>query len=460
MFGQNPLQRRVQTPFGNPGLMDGIQGRSDFTGGILGGPARGRSGFGGFGSSRLDFGNLFEGVSWDPNTGMRTKGMMPGQTSGGGTVGGLSSNGATPYDQAFIDAAREMSARYGVNLDPALLKAMGHIESGGTFNNNLSRDDGFGDGNSVGIMQVKPSIWGSLVPDANPYDPVGNIRLGAAIMAKSIAQYGSWEAALTNVYFPVNDPNGTTQQMYVDQARQYMQQYSDGMGGMSGGSALGPGKGMGKGQFSGFGSGTGWTSVFGPAGTPISYEYDAPTVNGDMYNYAASSGMSGWSHPGLDVAVARNTPLYSPGSGTVSCVGYADAGVGGTGGGSCGYFGDTDGGGVGNVTIKLDNGTFVILGHSASANVQPGQRVNAGQLVATSGGMKGAHTHLEVRVPDPSTPSGYRIVDPRTVLGGGAGNPGGSVVSGSPQQPQNSGVQAANGAYYSFGYQIPTRWSR
>jgi murein DD-endopeptidase MepM/ murein hydrolase activator NlpD len=453
LFGQSPAQRRAQAPFGNAGRLGGPLGRSDFRGGLLGNLFGGRSPFGA-GRSPLDFGGIFDGLSWDAK-GIRQRGGVPGTTTGGAS-GGLSPNGATPYDQAFIDAAREMGARYGVQLDPAVLKAMANIESGGTFGMPVRATDDWGGGASVGMMQIKPEYWGGLAQQigADIWDPVGNIRTGAAIMAQAMAQNGgSWERAIATVYHPGSDSqSGYSPDSYIAQVNQLRAQYGTGLALGSIGGALSGGS-----TWSG-GVGSGWTGIFGPAGTPISYEFDAPTVNGDMYNYASASGMSGWSHPGIDVSVPRNTPLYSPGSGTVSCVGWGDAGIGGTGGGSCGYFQDSDGGGVGNVTIRLDNGVFVILGHSASANVQPGQRVNAGDLVAFSGGMYGAHTHLEVRVPDPSTPSGYRIVDPRTVLGGG-----GAVVTGgySPApQPQNSGMQAVNGAYYSPGYRIPSRLGR
>jgi len=124
------------------------------------------------------------------------------------------------YDAFFTRAAEE----FGV--DGNLLKAMAYIESGGQGHapggKVLERDDGFGDGLSIGLMQVKPSIWQSLVPDADAYDAQGNIRLGAAIMAKAIRDYGSWEKALTTVYFPANDPNGTTQQDYVDMVNELM----------------------------------------------------------------------------------------------------------------------------------------------------------------------------------------------------------------------------------------------
>ena len=89
-------------------------------------------------------------------------------------------------------------------------------------------------------------------------------------------------------------------------------------------------------------------------------------------------------------------------------------------------------GGAGRVEVLLDNGVSVILGHSASATVVPGQRVEAGQQVATMGGMNGSHVHLETRIWDGTT---YQIVDPSAALGGDfvstAGYPGGFPSAGS-----------------------------
>jgi murein DD-endopeptidase MepM/ murein hydrolase activator NlpD len=458
MFDQNPAQQRMFTPFGKSGgIFGSSNGRSDFTGGILGGNFGGRSAFGGKGSSALDFGSMFADVAWDPATGLR---VQPGGVLGAvgdalaGPVGSPGGKWA-PLD-AYNAAISKAASRWGV--DPNRIKAHMMIESGG---NPAALQVNPTHGNTVGLMQINPAIWGGVLASngIDIYTPEGNIEGAAWILNDLKNRYGSWDAA-SSAYFTgspgwngVDTVNGTTGGQYRDTLNGYIAELNAAGGGGAHGKISGSAWG------SGGGSG-GWTSIFGPAGTPISYEFDAPTVNGAMYNYASASGMSGWSHPGLDVSVPRNTPLYSPGSGTVSCVGSGDAGIGGTGGGSCGYFGDSDGGGVGNVTIKLDNGTFVILGHSASANVQPGQRVNAGQMVATSGGMFGAHTHLEVRVPDSSTASGYRIVDPRTVLGGGAGNPGGAVTSPGNYTPAPQTPVAVNGAHYTPGFVIPTRIRR
>jgi len=75
------------------------------------------------------------------------------------------------------------------------------------------------DGPSVGLMQVKPWVWQYLVPDANAYDPAGNIRLGVAALAELIARHGSWERAIAEGYHPGVSPNGTTPESYVEAMR-------------------------------------------------------------------------------------------------------------------------------------------------------------------------------------------------------------------------------------------------
>jgi catechol 2,3-dioxygenase-like lactoylglutathione lyase family enzyme len=75
------------------------------------------------------------------------------------------------------------------------------------------------DGPSVGLMQVKPWVWQYLVPDADAYDPAGNIRLGVAVLAHLIERYGSWERAIAEGLHPGVSPNGTTPESYVEAMR-------------------------------------------------------------------------------------------------------------------------------------------------------------------------------------------------------------------------------------------------
>jgi murein DD-endopeptidase MepM/ murein hydrolase activator NlpD len=353
---------------------------------------------------------------------------LAGQVPSGGPAGPMGSPNTPEWQQVnrWDSAVQAAASRYGV--DPNRLKAHMMIESGGDPG---AVQPNTTNGYTYGLMQINTGIWGATLAaqGIDPSTPEGNIMGAAYILADGYKRYGNWDQS-SSAYFLGNPNwqgadtyNGNTGSWYQSELNKHITTL--GSGGGAGGSA-------------------GIASIFGGGQTPISYEFDAPSVNGNMYNYASSSGLSGMSHPGIDVSVPYGTALFSPGSGVVSCVGNADAGVGGTGGGSCGYFGDTDGGGVGNITIKLDNGTFIILGHSSAASVRPGQRVTAGMQVGASGGMYGAHTHLEVRVPDASMPSGYRIVDPRSVLGQGAMGPGYQQGAQSQSQAYGSGSLFGN----------------
>lgn len=128
------------------------------------------------------------------------------------------------------------------------------------------------------------------------------------------------------------------------------------------------------------------------------------------YTYGSSYGVTG--HPGVDWAVPYGTRVSTPVGGTVSIVGN-DHGTG--------YFytnteGPDNPDSSGEFAITLDNGDIVILGHMSLINARVGQRLNAGDLIGLSGGSDGSHVHVEYRKKDPSMPSGYRIVDPRTML--------------------------------------------
>lgn len=202
-------------------------------------------------------------------------------------------------------------------------------------------------------------------------------------------------------------------------------------------------------SFGGLGSGgatggeTGWNAgfktAFGGIGQLESWgEFNAPSGNG-LYGYSTEYGMNGTNHTGLDIVMPLGGAIYAPLAGTVMCAG---TGIGsGTNGGGCSAFsyvanfGGAPGArpGSGRIEILLDNGAVLIFGHALGSSVQPGQRIAAGGQVGFSGGMNSAHTHLEARVRDASTPSGWRIVDPRTVLGGAVGTV--PVTGGSSSMP-------------------------
>lgn len=160
------------------------------------------------------------------------------------------------------------------------------------------------------------------------------------------------------------------------------------------------------------GGGAGTSSIWGGVATSVTQEIGSTdfSAGNPIYDYGAQYGVSG--HTGLDVGMARGTKLYMPSgfSGTVEIAGGTP------------YFRDEDYGdqgtpGKGEMRVRLDNGWILILGHTSQINVRAGQRLNGNDFVGLSGDANGPHLHLELRIPDPSTPSGFRIVDPRDYLG-------------------------------------------
>jgi murein DD-endopeptidase MepM/ murein hydrolase activator NlpD len=124
----------------------------------------------------------------------------------------------------------------------------------------------------------------------------------------------------------------------------------------------------------------------------------------DLYSYGKEHGLDGAQHTGLDIGVAYGTRMYAPfGGGIVVCSGSSGSGVDGVWG--CGAFNDWgDGGaegskkGIGRIELYWPNaGVSLIFGHSRTMTVELGDEVNVNELIGTSGGMYGAHIHLEAR---------------------------------------------------------------
>ncbi|MFT3915753.1 MAG: peptidoglycan DD-metalloendopeptidase family protein [Anaeromyxobacteraceae bacterium] len=98
-------------------------------------------------------------------------------------------------------------------------------------------------------------------------------------------------------------------------------------------------------------------------------------------------------HHGVDLGAPEGAPIRTPGAGLVLRAGPR--------------------GGYGNaVEIDHGNGVVTLYGHAAQVLVTPGEKVEAGQEIATvgsTGRSTGPHLHFEVRV-------GGRPVDPARVL--------------------------------------------
>lgn len=128
---------------------------------------------------------------------------------------------------------------------------------------------------------------------------------------------------------------------------------------------------------------------------------DFAASHASWYTYCNAYG--NWSRPihcAMDVGVARGTPVYAADPGQVIVAGSA-------------YFED-DRNNAGELKVRMSNGTHVIYGHLSRFAVSAGQTISRGQLIGYTGSYNGDHIHFEVRVPDSSTSSGLRTVDPAT----------------------------------------------
>jgi murein DD-endopeptidase MepM/ murein hydrolase activator NlpD len=110
--------------------------------------------------------------------------------------------------------------------------------------------------------------------------------------------------------------------------------------------------------------------------------------------FGQTSGLWSSTHTGLDFAAAEGTEIHSIGPGVVQSTAYDGA--------------------YGNKTVvKLDDGTVLWYCHQNEFGVEPGQRVEPGDLIGyigSTGNVTGPHLHLEVH------PGGGDPIDPEDWL--------------------------------------------
>lgn len=316
------------------------------------------------------------------------------------------------WEPWFSEAAAEAS------VNPLLIAAMAIVESDanqyrtgrltGTRGQVIAVTDAYGGGPSVGIMQIKPFYWQSLLPDADAYTPRGNIRLGAKLMANFIAETGSWQNAIAEKYHPGTSGAGTTPQMYIETIKGLLREMRAQLGDADNppSSDPNPPTSTPQPQIDPI------AVIVGGPYPPITYGFRAvasPPI--DAYRYGVGHGTQrSTEHTGVDVPVPHGTRIFTPLAGEVVCVGTAGRVVFGQG---CGFFADDMYGGVGNITVLTDAGLKITFGHCTRALVSVGQRVAAGQPIGTSGGSNGDHLHLDVAE---ERNGSYWLLDPAPAL--------------------------------------------
>ena len=377
-----------------------------------------------------------------------------GLTGGGGDVSQNPNFGQFHKDPTVYREIEAAAAKYGVPTN--LLKVMIARESSGDWQANSHATYLASRGERIvgytGIMESTARAWGY-----NFDSLVGNRALQIDAMANGLqrlyssvgAQYG-WDGVISTYYSGKPDQSytppdsfqyGTTAEYVADVKKWWAQEdaWTRANGGVLGGTGGGTGGGSGQvlpesaiwGNLPGVTVTQGNMEVNDWVLRNTSRKYGGLKDGPGMYDYAVKQfGQMG--HPGIDYGMPYGTPIYTPVGGTVTHAGT-------------GWYGD-DRGGIGEIRVRLDNGHDLIFGHMASGNVRVGSRINAGDLIGSSGTAgSGQHLHLEYRVPDPTTPSGWASVDPNLLTTGGmtvgAGIGGGWMNQGQVQGPRSMSFQ-------------------
>jgi murein DD-endopeptidase MepM/ murein hydrolase activator NlpD len=329
--------------------------------------------------------------------------------TGMGNPGGGNWENVNRWNSDISWAVNKVFEETGIRVPANIVKAVMELESGGV---NVQDNDAY-----IGLMQVGPGS--NLTTPWNlayARTPRGNIHYGVQELAnwyKHVSkQGGNWvDASLA--YFSGNNwrnPGVSDGHYTVAQYRQHIERNlaalnaGAGAAGGWGSAALGGGQSAFGGQWSGQGGAL--TTMFGGQ---YKGENNFRGFDGPYYAYGTQYGLNGREHTGLDVMVPLGTRIYSPATAKVVCVGC--------------WRNDHITGGVGRIELELPNGHRILYDHSQGAVVKVGDIVKPGQLIGTSGGMVSPHIHLEVRVPDRTTSSGWRLVDPVAYFGGMPGAP-------------------------------------
>lgn len=342
----------------------------------------------------------------------------------GGSVGQTAPTGDLSDDAVgFINATAE---KYGIPAN--FLRAMLHHESSGDWRANNRVESGYRNQRMlpyVGIFESTAASYGinfnSLINNQGAQiDAMGFLL--SEYFKKVGGEYG-WQG-VASYYYSGNPVAGgwtdeigkVSSQQYVNNVMASWQSFDSKTGQSTYGSGFSAGDDA-------------ILSTFGSGASIESWgEYGIVADDKDMYQYGRIYGTNGLIHTGLDVAASVGTPFYAPFSSRVICAGT------GNGVEACDAFNDYFGQGNGRIEIEVTSGPYagarLIFGHSSTSSVRAGSVIAAGTMLGTSGGQNSAHIHIEARVRDSSTSSGWRIIDPRLVFSGSAGGAGGTGGTG------------------------------
>jgi murein DD-endopeptidase MepM/ murein hydrolase activator NlpD len=335
------------------------------------------------------------------------------------------------WEEEILAAQQQVEAELGVLVPTNVIKAIIRIETGGVM---PAGPDFMG---AAGLMNLTPMTIGAAHYDfaRMATDPAYSIYAGTYELALRYLDSGKlpWENVAVGYFAGHYYPTGASDAYTSDRDYQglFLQSVAELEACVSdlvpSPVPAGSPEGAASGWLAGVGSGLdGLAYLWGnepidghPA--PLVQEF-GPTdfsvnVHPEWYTYSLDYGFDQPGHTGLDIGLPVGTPLYAPTDAVVVCAGTDN----GNGEDSCAAFTHSYGGWTsGRLQLKLPNGDMLIFGHVSASLVEPGERVARGQQVGLSGSQDGARLHLEYRTPDPSTPSGWRIVDPRLTSLNGA----------------------------------------
>ena len=136
-----------------------------------------------------------------------------------------------------------------------------------------------------------------------------------------------------------------------------------------------------------------------PHGTEATWVEDYPSPC-QLYAYTHDYGMAGCRHPGVDVTMPAGTPIHAIRAGVVTQH-------------------RPESYGTAEITVRDALGHLHLYTHQSRILAPVGSTVAEGQLISYSGAPTDLpHLHFEHRVPDPTTPSRWRIIDPLPLLTG------------------------------------------
>lgn len=334
-------------------------------------------------------------------------------------IGSYGNASIDQWDKVFSSAVHAVAQKRDAWVNARVLKAMMDVETGGDGNYPPTKcrpADGFDNVPACGPMQIKWQYHKDRCPECNSKTVAGQVEMAAHIIGMTMLERGKDEYdAITAVYFPGADTNGTTQAGYLKRVRSLVKQMEQDANGTTPAVTTTPAPAP---------QGDVIDLLYGGKPYTITAEYGQLVTWScpGCYDYQTAYGLDTRHHYAYDLSAAagEGAPLYAPFDGLVVCAG-TDNGPGAWNTGCSAfprlnnYGGKPAGAGAGRLELLNEEGTAsLIMGHVLSSRVRPGDRVQAGDLIGYEGGMNAQHTHLEGRYDQ-----GRRIGDPRKLFGGG-----------------------------------------